>query len=38
MTVGVEAVASSPRELASAMASEMDRLGRLVKEARLRSP
>jgi tripartite-type tricarboxylate transporter receptor subunit TctC len=38
MTVGVEPVASSPRELAAAMASEMDRLGKLIKEARLRSP
>jgi tripartite-type tricarboxylate transporter receptor subunit TctC len=38
MVVGVEAVASSPRELAAAMASEMDRLGKLIKEARLRSP
>jgi tripartite-type tricarboxylate transporter receptor subunit TctC len=37
-SVGVEPVASSPRELASAMASEMDRLGKLIKEARLRSP
>ena len=38
VTVGVEPVASSPRELAVAMASEMDRLGKLIKEARLRSP
>jgi tripartite-type tricarboxylate transporter receptor subunit TctC len=38
MTVGVEPVASSPRELAAAMASEMDRLGKLIKDARLRSP
>jgi tripartite-type tricarboxylate transporter receptor subunit TctC len=38
MAVGVEPVASSPRDLAAAMASEMDRLGKLIKEARLRSP
>jgi tripartite-type tricarboxylate transporter receptor subunit TctC len=38
MSVGVEPVASPPRELAAAMASEMDRLGKLIKDARLRSP
>jgi tripartite-type tricarboxylate transporter receptor subunit TctC len=36
--VGVEAVASSPRELATAMESEMSRMGKLIKDARLRAP
>lgn len=35
---GVEAVGSSPRELAMAMESEMSRMGKLIKDARLRSP
>lgn len=34
---GVEVVASSPAELATAMASEMTRMGKLIKEARLRT-
>jgi tripartite-type tricarboxylate transporter receptor subunit TctC len=34
---GVEPVASSPRELAAAMDHEMTRLGKIIKEARLRS-
>ena len=34
---GVEAVASSPRELAVAMESEMTRMARLIKDARLRN-
>ena len=34
---GVEVVASSPAELATAMASEMTRMGKLIKDARLRS-
>ena len=33
---GVEAVASSPRELATAMESEMTRMGKLIKDAGLR--
>jgi hypothetical protein len=33
----VEVVASSPAELATAMASEMTRMGKLIKDARLRS-
>lgn len=35
--VGVEVVASSPGELASAMQSEMTRVGRLIRDARLRT-
>lgn len=35
--VGVEVVASSPAELASAMQSEMARVGKLIREARLRT-
>jgi tripartite-type tricarboxylate transporter receptor subunit TctC len=35
---GVEGVASSPRELAAAMESEMSRMGKLIKDARLRAP
>jgi hypothetical protein len=35
--VGIEVVASSPAELASAMASEMTRMGKLIKDARLRT-
>ena len=35
--VGVEVVASSPRELATEMASEMTRMGKLIKDARLRA-
>ena len=35
---GIEVVASSPRELATAMASEMTRMGKLIKDARLRAP
>ena len=35
---GVEAVGSSPRELAIAMESEMSRMGKLIKDARLRGP
>ena len=34
---GVEVVASSPAELATTMASEMTRMGKLIKDARLRS-
>jgi tripartite-type tricarboxylate transporter receptor subunit TctC len=34
---GVEAVASSPRELAIEMKSEMTRMGKLIKDARLRA-
>ena len=34
---GVEVVASSPAELATAMASEMTRMGKLIKDARLRT-
>ena len=34
---GVEVVASSPAELATAMASEMIRMGKLIKDARLRT-
>ena len=34
---GVEVVASSPGELASAMASEMSRMGKLIQDARLRT-
>jgi tripartite-type tricarboxylate transporter receptor subunit TctC len=34
---GVEVVASSPAELATAMASEMARMGKLIKDARLRT-
>jgi tripartite-type tricarboxylate transporter receptor subunit TctC len=36
--IGVEPVASSPRELAEAVQSEMTRMGKLIKDARLRSP
>lgn len=36
--VGVEGVASSPRELTVAMEFEMTRLGKLIKDARLRAP
>jgi len=35
---GVEGVGSSPRELAAAMESEMSRMGKLIKDARLRAP
>jgi tripartite-type tricarboxylate transporter receptor subunit TctC len=35
---GVEAVASSPRELAITMESETSRLGKLIQDARLRAP
>jgi tripartite-type tricarboxylate transporter receptor subunit TctC len=35
---GVEAVGSTPRELAIAMESEMSRMGKLIKDARLRGP
>ena len=38
VNLGVEAVASSPRELAVAMESEMTRMGKLIKDARLRAP
>lgn len=38
VNLGVEAVASSPRELAIAMESEMTRMGKLIKDARLRAP
>src|SRR5262245_14846998 len=34
---GVEAVASSPRELATEMESEMTRMGKVIKEARIRA-
>jgi tripartite-type tricarboxylate transporter receptor subunit TctC len=37
LSLGVEPVASSPRELAAAMDYEMTRLGKIIKEARLRS-
>jgi tripartite-type tricarboxylate transporter receptor subunit TctC len=37
-TAGVEPIASTPRELAAAMDYEMTRLGKIIKEARLRSP
>ena len=36
-SAGVEVVASSPRELATEMESEMTRMGKLIKDARLRS-
>jgi tripartite-type tricarboxylate transporter receptor subunit TctC len=36
--IGVEPAASSPRELAEAVQSEMTRMGKLIKDARLRSP
>jgi tripartite-type tricarboxylate transporter receptor subunit TctC len=35
-SVGVEAVGSTPAELASAVKSEMERMGRIIREARLR--
>jgi tripartite-type tricarboxylate transporter receptor subunit TctC len=34
---GVEPIASTPRELAAAIDHEMTRLGKIIKEARLRS-
>jgi len=37
LNAGVEPVASSPRELADTMDSEMSRLGKLIKEARIRA-
>jgi len=36
--IGVEPVASTPRELADAMQNEMTRMGKLIKDARLRGP
>lgn len=35
-SAGVEAVGSSPEQLAAAMKSEMDRMGRLIKDAGIR--
>jgi len=35
---GLEVVAGSPGELATAMQSEMTRMGKLIKDARLRAP
>jgi len=37
LNAGVEPVASTPDELATTMASEMSRLGKLIKEARIRA-